>query len=512
MPSQPPLSDTSHQNQSDPHRISLAGVRWLYIDPESSFVDLLSRQTISGRLIKRSAKRCVVCTDEDVFVKEIHYSGIRSLLKTLVGGTACKEGKINLQLARRGVNVPRVIAYGVATRGGLLRRDLLLTRKVEDALPLHDFILNWRPSQTLLSRLAFIEDLAGFIRRLHDRGIRHSDLHVGNILVQEKNDQQFFLLDVDRATIQDRPLHQAESVGNLALLLCTFRPYGRSLDRFYFMRFYSGLDRLGAQAENIKAIKAAALRISHGMWKTKSLRCLATNSRFIKSKSANFTIYRVRRPEVEKALQALLPDPDELLEQGVILKDGRTVKAAKIDIDGQAYFLKRYNCKGDLYRFRNALRRSRAVRTWLASWGMTVRGLPVPEAFICLEERHVRLLERSYLLFQYVDAVRLCDIWPELDDFNKRRMLSQLAILLATLHQSGCCHGDLKWPNILVSEVEGSRRIVLSDLDGSRVNLRLGVARARKDIERFLKDLRQTGESSNFETLFLGTWQKWMKS
>lgn len=512
MHTQPPPSAADRQNRSCPHRISLAGVRWLYLDPEWNSVAFLSQQTISGRLIKRSAKRCVVCTDDAVFVKEIRYSGIRSLLKTLVGGTACKEGKINLELAGRGVNVPQVIAYGVATRGGLLRRDLLLTRKVENALPLHDFIVNWHQSQTLSPKLVFIAALARFIRGLHEQGIQHSDLHVGNILVQEKNDRQFFLLDLDRATIHDRPLNQAETVDNLALLLCTFWPNGRSLDRFYFMRFYSGLDRLGTQTENIKAIKATALRVSHGMWKTKSLRCLTTNSRFIKSKSDNFTIYRVRRPEVEKALQALLPDPDGLLEQGVILKDGRTVKAAKIDIDGQAYFLKRYNCKGDLYRFRNALRRSRAVRTWLASWGMTVRGMPVPGALICLEERRVRLLERSYLLFQYVDAERLCDIWPKLDEFDKHRMLSQLAIILATLHQSGCHHGDLKWPNILVSEVEGHRRIVLTDLDGSRVNIRPGAARARKDIERFLKDLRQTGESSNFEVLFLQTWQKWVKS
>ena len=510
MPTQFPPSEAGRKYPSDRHGISLAGVRWLYIDPEWSTADLLSQQTLLGRVIKLSAKRCVLCTDDDVFVKEIHYSGIRSLLKTLVGGTACREGKINLQLARSGVNVPKVIAYGVESRGGLLRRDLLLTRKVENALPLHDFITNWRQSHRLSSKLAFIEAFARFVRRLHHQGIRHSDLHVGNILVQAGDNRRFFLLDVDRVAIHDRSLNKAETVGNLALLLCTFWPYGRSLDRFRFMRLYSGLGRLSAQAETIKAIKASALQISHRVWRTKSLRCLASNSRFIKRKSDNFTIYRVRTPEGEKALEALLPDPDELLEQGVVMKDGRTVKAAKIDIDGQAYFLKRYNCKGNLYRLRNALRRSRAVRTWLASWGMTVRNMPVPQALICLEERRMRLLERSYLLFQYVDAVRLCDIWSKLDEFDKRRLLHQLAIILATLHQSGCYHGDLKWPNILVREVEGRRQIVLSDLDGSRVNIRLGAARARKDVGRFLRDLRQSGESSNFEALFLGTWQKWM--
>lgn len=499
------------EGQNDQQSISLAGVRWLYIDPELSSADFLSQQSISGRVIKLSAKRRVICSEDHVFVKDIRYGGIRSLLKTLVGGTACKEGKINLELARRGVNVPKVIAYGQVTSGGLLQRDILLTQKVADALPLYDFIINSEKSQGFLPKLAFIEDFSRFIRLLHHGGIRHSDLHVGNILVQEKENRLFYLLDLDRVAIHDRSLNNAEAISNLALLLCTFWPYGSSLDRFHFMKFYSGFNHLRAQAENIRAIKATALKISHHVWRTKSVRCLANNSRFIKSRSEDFAIYRVRRPDVDKALEALLPDPDKLLEQGVMLKDGRTVKAAKIEINGQDYFLKRYNCKGNLYRLRNAPRRSRAVRTWLASWGMTVRSMPVPEALICLEERRMRLLERSYILFQYVDAARLCDIWPGLSELDKRRILSQLAIILAKLHQSGCYHGDLKWPNILVREVQGRRQIFLSDLDGSRVNIRPGAARVRKDVERFLKDLRKTGESASFEALFRRIWKKWVE-
>lgn len=511
MPLQPAAHEAAGRNRNSRHSIVLQDVRWSYVDPEWISADFLSQQVISGRLIKQSAKRCVICSDDDIFVKEIRYSGRRSLLKTLAGGTACKEGKINLELARREVNVPQVIAYGAATRGGLLQRDLLLTRKVDAAVPLLDYLADRHKSQPRSSKLALIEAFARFVRRLHDRGIRHNDLHVGNILVRENGKRLFFLLDVDRTVVHERPLNKAETIHNLALLLCTLRPYSSSLDRFHFMRFYSGLERLNTQAENIVAIKASALKISHHMWRAKSIRCLAGNSHFLKSKSNHFTIYRTATPEVEKILRALLPDPDDLMARGIILKDGRTVKAAKIDIEGQAYFLKRYNCKGNWYRFRNALRRSRAVRTWLAGWGMQVRGIPVPEALICLEERRKRLLERSYLLLQYVDAERLCDIWPQLDEFAKRRMLSQLAIILATLHQSGCHHGDLKWPNILVREVDGRRQIVLSDLDGSRVNIRSATAKARKDIERFLKDLRQTGESSNFETLFLEIWRKWVE-
>lgn len=194
MPLQPAAHEAAGRNRNSRHSIVLQDVRWSYVDPEWISADFLSQQVISGRLIKQSAKRCVICSDDDIFVKEIRYSGRRSLLKTLAGGTACKEGKINLELARREVNVPQVIAYGAATRGGLLQRDLLLTRKVDAAVPLLDYLADRHKSQPRSSKLALIEAFARFVRRLHDRGIRHNDLHVGNILVRENGKRLFFFV------------------------------------------------------------------------------------------------------------------------------------------------------------------------------------------------------------------------------------------------------------------------------------------------------------------------------
>ena len=486
------------------------GVRWLYWRRGSSSLSTLQPTSeISGHVIKSSLKRLVICSPEGIFVKQIYYRGLRSLMKSLAGGTACKEGRMNQQLARRGVNVPSLIAFGVVKRFGILQRDLLLTEKVNDASSLEYFVVNRWTRTFFPEKNKFIRDFANFIKHIHKEGVEHTDLHLGNILVRSRNENCFYLLDVDRVKLHGNQLSDKKTTENLALLLCTFQSLTSSLECFRFLKSYCDIKHLRKASRKLDEIKQAALKVSLKVWERKARRCLFSNSRFIKSESGSFKIHCVNRPEVEKALSTLLPNPDHVLNQGVLLKDGRTVRAAKVEINGQDYFLKRYNCKGPLYRIRNAFRRSRAARTWFSSWSLTVRGVPVPEALICLVERRFGLLERSYILYKYVDAHRLCDIWPQMDDFSKKRCLSKLAIVLGNMHRFGGYHGDLKWPNILVSEVEGIPSITLSDLDGSRIYSTIPPRKALKDITRLISDLEKRDGYEEFKKFFLKTWRKW---
>lgn len=503
------LSDPKDQMRQA--SVSLEGINWLwlYCRQGSNPSTHHPAGVIAGDVIKSSKKRLVICSPEGIFVKEVYYRGLRSLMKTLAGGNACKEGRMYLELSRRGIDVPNVLAFGVAKRFGLLRRDLLLTEKVKEALSLQEFIPSILGDRVFSAKQEFIQHFANFIKTLHNKGIQHTDLHVGNILVGKQNRARFYLLDVDRVILNHTALSEETVNKNIALLLCAFWSLSSSQERFRFLKFYAGRQHIRSESRRAEEIKQVALKISHRVWKKKAIRCLRTNSRFIKSRYKNFNIYRVRRPEIENALDILLPDPDDVLNRGVVLKDGRTVKAAKVEINGKSYFLKRYNCKGNLYRIRNTFRRSRAVRTWFATWGLTVRNVPVPKAFACLEERHFGLLERSYLLYEYVDGNRLCDVWPLLDDFGKRRMLSKLAITIGNMHLFGGFHGDLKWPNILVSEMRGRFNITLSDLDGSRIFAKLNAQKARRDIMRFLVDLKKTGGTEKFEEPFVEIWCKW---
>ncbi len=63
------------------------------------------------------------------------------------------------------------------------------------------------------------------------------------------------------------------------------------------------------------------------------------------------------------------------------------------------------------------LRRRRARRTWLNTWAIRLRHLPVPEPLLCLEERGLGLSNRSCLLTEFLaDARPLRAMWDELDE------------------------------------------------------------------------------------------------
>jgi len=219
-----------------------------------------------------------------------------------------------------------------------------------------------------------------------------------------------------------------------------------------------------------------------------------------------FRVFRQRTVEAEAVLNELLPDPDVALLSGEICKPGSRTHGALVVLGGKRYFLKRYNCRGILYRIRNTFRYSRAVYTWRLAWGFLLRGVPVPEPLLCLEERSCRLLGRSYVLMEAASGQCLTTLWPTLTYARRLSILQHLGCHLGRMHREGCLHGDLKWSNILVEDSDGKTNVCLVDLDGGR-QLGFPVLRlADKDLNRFLKDLHQFGDDPSLEKTFKQSW------
>jgi tRNA A-37 threonylcarbamoyl transferase component Bud32 len=233
------------------------------------------------------------------------------------------------------------------------------------------------------------------------------------------------------------------------------------------------------------------------------------NDHILQEYRSGFRILRMRSIAAEEALAALLPDPDRIFEQAEIFKPGTRTHAGMVTVAGRRYFLKRYNCRGWLYRLHNAFRRSRAVRTWVSTWGFVARGLPVPQPLLCLEERRFRLLGRSYILMEFAaEKERLVDILPKLDAGSRQDLLAGLGSLLGRMHRLGCLHGDLKWSNILVGPLEdGERDVCLVDLDGSRILKRPKHGRMLRDLRRFCQDL-EAHSAPEEQARFYQNWRK----
>ena len=237
--------------------------------------------------------------------------------------------------------------------------------------------------------------------------------------------------------------------------------------------------------------------------------CLETGEMFARERRGPFRIFRWKSDEVAKIRDALLSDPDGLVVSGEVFKPGSRGYAVKVEIADRSYFLKAYDCLGWGYRLRNAFRRSRALRTWSVTWGLYLRGLPVPKPLVCLEERHLRLLERCYLVTEIVpEASDLAQAWERSSHQARIELLAKVGVLMGKLHRAGCSHGDMKWNNILLSSGDAGANVVLVDTDSARIASKPTKRRIKKDTDRFLRDLQKHEKDPFFAELFRKSWSK----
>jgi hypothetical protein len=488
------------------------GIDWHYLQVEGrNWLEALPTGKLPAIVVKTSVRRRVRRFDPGVYVKEVQYRGLRALAKAFTTGNACREGAMLLQLGQLGVPVPEVLAFGSDSRFGIRIRDVLITKEVEASQSLHQFFLEIYPHLEFRARLQWIANFANFIRDLHNQGVIQRDLHLDNILVrQTAAGADFVLLDAQRVTIKARGLTVSERVANLAVLLCNFWSLAGTIQCFRFLKHYGLGWKNAAERRRLHHLIQLALAFSRHSWDAHARHALGTNAHFIKTHANGFTLYRTRQDETARPLEHLLPDPDRVLDQGEVLKDGHTVKPARVDLDGRPYILKRYNCEGWGDRWRNAFRSSRAKRTWLNTWGFRLRQLPVAEPLLCLEERRWRLPGRSYLLTQYLPAAQPLDrIWDDLDGALRQATIIHIAMVLGRIHRFGGALGDLKWNHLLLAIEDGKPRVTFSDLDESRMIPGASRYRRLNDVKRFLKDLEERDETRHYRRMFLRTWQRW---
>jgi 3-deoxy-D-manno-octulosonic acid kinase len=136
------------------------------------------------------------------------------------------EFRVLLRARRRGLPVPDPIAAVVERRFGLAYRGHLLMREIGDSLPVLDF-LGRRPD------LDVVPLLAHGLRDLHDAGLWHPDLNLGNVLVVMRSyGASLAYVDLDRARLHDRPLGIAarrRSLRRLRRSAAKLDPAGRLL-------------------------------------------------------------------------------------------------------------------------------------------------------------------------------------------------------------------------------------------------------------------------------------------
>jgi len=122
------------------------------------------------------------------------YPGTRRLLDNL---------RLPLVALERGIPTAAPVALLALEGPTGLRRAWIAFEELEQTASLSERFGSSVPPST-----ARLEALAGLIRRMHDAGIEHRDLNLGNLLLREQGAEAGagFVIDLDRARVHDGPL------------------------------------------------------------------------------------------------------------------------------------------------------------------------------------------------------------------------------------------------------------------------------------------------------------------
>jgi tRNA A-37 threonylcarbamoyl transferase component Bud32 len=340
--------------------------------------------------------------------------------------------------------------------------------------------------------------LARMVRRMHDAGFVHNDLHGGNVLVSgAPSAPELRIIDLHSVTGPGRPSVKARWF-DLAKLLHSLLTCSSEDERTAMLVAYDGAgepSQLGIGA----ALRAGRLRprlearlagMEEKRVRSRTERSLDRSSRFDVARHDGYRVHHLRTLPIGDVMQAVRDHVATAngIVSGDVLKDARrsalTRQALGSPHGGRTVIVKEYLPGSPFDRLKNLVRRPRAVSAWLGGNGLLVRHFDVAEPFALV--LGPRLTGSSFLLMEdlgdrsRLDLVALERFAGRLDADErraKRELVHVAAALLRRLHGSGAYHGDFKAVNLFLREGAGAPSIALADYD--RVAFGRPVARRR---------------------------------
>ncbi len=394
------------------------------------------------------------------YVARASWRGETVLAKLLVGARAerhyARERDGAVLLAEQGLATPALLEHGCTAGQGAW----LLFAFLDDAQSLD---AGWQAvaHAPALSdaQAAVLGEALESIARLHAKGLWQSDLHLDNLL---RHDGQLYLIDGGgvRVDTPGQPLSRDAVLENLALFFAqlptALEPFIEELLVHYLL----------VNAEHALPLEAL-LKATHKARQARMrdyLGKVARDCTLFAVESGAAGIKAVRRSHAA-LLQPLLDDPDAFIAAGKALKQGGSATVAKVELDGRAYVVKRYNIKSFAHWLKRCWRPTRAWHSWVEGNRLDVLGIATPQPLAVWEPRRVGLRGRSYLVTEYVKGEDIiARFQAHLAGTPPENELIALEQLFAALLRERISHGDLKGTNLLWRD--GSWALI--DLDSLR--------------------------------------------
>ncbi len=216
--------------------------------------------------------------------------------------------------------------------------------------------------------------------------------------------------------------------------------------------------------------------------------------------------YKIRR------LKNYLSDVDALFmhNDSLEIKNSGNTRTAVVSLDlgkgDERFVLKKYKPKSYFHPLFILFEGSKALKVWLLSNVLFDKDIPIPKPVAMIEKKKMGLRINGYLLTQFIeDAVNFKAYVNSqgITFLEDGRLMRKLGQVIGKMHASCVIHGDLKWSNILLRDIDGAQDPVFVDLDHARQSNQFSDRDRAKDLARFVADIREMGLAPQLAETFI---------
>lgn len=346
-------------------------------------------------------------------------------------------------LLQRGIATPELLFSGTL----IDNTPVLITQKVSDAETAQQ---RWDHCRDYAERIHLLQALTKVIAQQHKRGLWQEDLHLGNFLLHA---EEVFTLDGDaiRAKIETTLLPQRISRTNLALFLAQIPPV---YDHLFIDVLKHYTQESGQNLQEWESLLSTELILQRRKRRLAYVeKAFRTCTEFTRKRQKGKILIQ-RNDAPAELLRQLENDPDLLIRQGTILKDGKSATVVRITVGAEEWVVKRYNIKNLWHMLKRCLRPTRARISWGNAHRLKISGINTPQPVAMLEKHFGPLRFTGYYVCRYVEAPSVAEYFAHERevDIHQSREAQALVQMFALFFRLGIHHGDCKATNFLLKE------------------------------------------------------------
>ena len=390
-----------------------------------------------------------------------------------------REERGVVALGKSGVMTPRMLFSGTAASGNIPVLGFEMIKNSEDIGKA------WDNAQNNDLRLSLLNHLVSMLAKQHKAGLSHKDPHIRNFLLSGEN---IYAIDGDAVCVKHvgKPLSYKESFKNLGLFFAQFYPVYSNLIHDAF-KFYAS-EREWIPSDTLYSyLMKEVVKYRYRSGK-KYLEKIYRESTAIVCRKSLYRFMVCQRTFYDDSMISFLNNPDAVLKEGKVLKDGNSSTVYLIHLSGWPLVVKRYNMKNMWHATRRSYRQSRAWVSWRNAHLLKSIGINTPNPVAMMEKRFGPLRSVSYILTEYIDGT---DIYHLLNSYRAGEIdligiVKQFGELLRKFVFSSISHGDFKATNFILSD----KKLFITDLDAvckHRLKWRFQKA-FRKDLDRLIQN------------------------